>query len=288
MFKENSPFDPRYFQVLFQLIFLCYGIFFLQWNDWTHYIISIIGCLLFNYLTESIKQGKMLPAFGKQGWNLWGFSVMISAMSLCLLLKTNHWYTSLVACFLTVLSKYIFRIGKKHLFNPSAFGIVATLLITKDAWLSPGQWGSNAILFFLISVLGTIVVTRVQKLDTSLAFSLTFIGLLYWRQIFVLGWPLDYFIHSISSGSLLLFGFFMISDPKTSPNHRVARIIWAMSVAIIAFYFSAFKWIYNTPIWILVAAAPIVPILDRFFSSKPFEWSSSTVYIRSISKIKKE
>jgi Na+-transporting NADH:ubiquinone oxidoreductase subunit NqrB len=282
---QKSP-DPRYFQVLFQLVFLCYGIFYLEWSDWSHYFISISGCLLFNYSAESIRQKKLLPFFGKTGWNLWGFSVLISAMSLCLLLKTNHWYTSLFACFLTVTSKYIFRFGKKHIFNPSAFGIAATLLITGDAWLSPGQWGSNAILFFLIAVLGTIVVTRVQKLDTSLAFILTFTGLLYWRQIFVLGWPLDHFIHSISTGSLLLFGFFMISDPKTSPNHRLARIIWAMGIAIVAFYLTAFKWIYNTPIWVLVAAAPIVPLLDRIFSSKPFEWSS-VIHPHTISKLKK-
>jgi hypothetical protein len=45
-------------------------------------------------------------------------------------------------------------------------------LITHDAWLSPDN-GSNAV-FFLIVVPGTIVITRVQKLDSSLAFLLTF------------------------------------------------------------------------------------------------------------------
>ena len=69
-----------------------------------------------------------------------GFSVLISAMSLCLLLKTNHWSTSLLAAFFTVGSKYILRFRQKHIFNPSAFGLVATLLLTGDAWLSPGQW----------------------------------------------------------------------------------------------------------------------------------------------------
>jgi len=287
MFKERFAPDPRYFQVLFQLFFLCYGILCLEWNDWLHYFISIGGCLLFNYTAESLRQKKLLPFLGRSGWSCWGFSVLISAMSLCLLLKTNHWYTSLFATFLTVSSKYIFRFGKKHLFNPSAFGIVGTLLFTGDAWLSPGQWGSNAILFFSIVVLGTIVVTRVQKLDTSLAFILTFSGLLFWRQVYVLGWPLDHFVHSISTGSLLLFGFFMISDPKTSPNHQLARIIWATGIAIIAFYLAAFRWIYNTPVWVLVAAAPIVPVLDTIFSSRPFEWSSSIIRLNIISKLKK-
>ena len=167
---------------------------------------------------------------------------------------------SLLAAFLTVASKYTLRFNKKHVFNPSAFGIIATILITKDAWLSPGQWGSNAVIFFGVVTFGTIVVTRVQKLDVSLAFLLTFIGLLYWRQVYVLGWPMDYFIHSVSTGSLLLFTFFMISDPRTSPNHPFARIIWAFSLQRFSLYLAAFKWKYNTSFGISVAAAPLVPI----------------------------
>src|SRR5262252_2133897 len=117
--------DPRYFQVIFQLVFLWYGILFLEWNaDWLQYAVDSITAKRFMRLKE---------------FNRWGFSVLISAMSLCLLLKTNQWYISLLAAFLTVGSKYIFRFKHKHIFNPSAFGIIATILLTQDAWLSPGQ-----------------------------------------------------------------------------------------------------------------------------------------------------
>jgi hypothetical protein len=284
MLPKTFALDPRYFQVIFQAIFLSYGIFYLDWNaDWLHYAISIGGCLLFQYTADSIIAKRLIKP---REFNRWGFSVLISAMSLCLLLKTNFWEISLLAAFLTVISKYIFRFNRKHIFNPSAFGIVATILITKDAWLSPGQWGSNAIIFFGVITLGTIVVTRVQKLDVSLAFLLTFIALLYWRQVYTLGWPMDHFIHSISTGSLLLFTFFMISDPRTSPNHPVARIVWAVLIAAIAFYLAAFKWKYNTPIWVLVAAAPLVPVLDKIFKAKDFHWKPSVIHFNIISKLK--
>ena len=284
MQKQSFALDPRYFQVIFQAIFLNYGIFYLQWNaGWLHYTLSVGGCLFFQYSADSLYSKKFLPA---SAFSRWGFSILISGMSLCLLLKTNYWYISLLAAFLTVASKYIFRWNHKHIFNPSAFGIVITLLLTKDAWLSPGQWGSNAVIFFGVITLGTIVVTRVQKLDVSLAFLLTFIGLLYWRQVYVLGWPMDYFLHSVSTGSLLLFTFFMISDPKTSPNHPVARIIWAMMIAVIAFYLSVFKWKYNTPIWVLVAAAPLVPLLNKIFAAKYFEWRSSILSFHYFFKLK--
>ncbi len=284
MQRLSFALDPRYFQVIFQAVFLAYGVLFLHWNaDWQHYVISIGGCLIFQYSADSIKSTRFLTV---KEFDRWGFSILISAMSLCLLLKTNDWYVSWLAAFLTVASKYVFRFNKRHVFNPSAFGIVATILLTKDAWLSPGQWGSNAVIFFAVVTLGTIVVTRVQKLDVSLAFLLTFVGLLYWRQVSVLGWPMDYFIHSVSTGSLLLFTFFMISDPRTSPNHPVARILWAVIIAVVSFYLAAFRWKYNTVIWVLVAAAPLVPILDKIFKATEFRWTLSVIQFNFIHKLK--
>lgn len=284
MQQQMLRLDPRYFQVIFQVIFLSYGVLILGWEaDWQHISISVAGCLLFQYAADSIKAKRLMKP---REFDRWGFSVLISAMSLCLLLKTNSWQISLIASFLTVASKYIFRWNKKHIFNPSAFGIVACLLFTNDAWLSPGQWGSDAVIFFTVITLGAIVVTRVQKLDISLAFLLTFTGLLYWRQVYVLGWPVDHFIHSVSTGSLLLFTFFMISDPKTSPDHPAARILWAVLIAAIAFYLAAFKWKYNTPIWILVTAAPLVPVLDKIFKAKKFSWSPAVLSFAVFLKLK--
>jgi hypothetical protein len=84
----------------------------------------------------------------------------------------------------------------------------------------------------------------------------------------------------------LLFSFFMISDPKTSPNHPVARIIWAMGIAAVSFWLATFQWKYNTPIWILVAAAPAVPLLDFLFKARPFAWSGSFLLPLFFSKVK--
>lgn len=276
MQRKAFSLDPRYFQLFFQALFLTYGLLFLSWKaDWLHYGISIAGCLFFNYVFESGKQKRLLPLHGSNGFKRWGFSVLISAASLCLLLKTNFWYVSLLAPFLTVASKYVFRHRHKHIFNPSAFGIVATIVLTRDAWLSPGQWGSNAVIFFFAVTLGVIVVTRVQKLDVSLSFLLTFIGLLWWRQVYVLGWPADYFVHSVSTGSLLLFTFFMISDPRTAPDHPLARALWAMLIAAVSFYLAAFKWMNSTPVFVLVLAAPLVPVLDYLFKANAFGWKET-------------
>src|SRR4051812_33882665 len=118
MQQRKFALDPRYFQVIFQTIFLSYGLLYLGWKpDWLHYATAIGGCLFFNYLFESIRRRKRLPLTGKEGFGAWGLSVLISAASLCLLLKTNHWYSMLLASGLTVASKYLFRIRGKHVFN---------------------------------------------------------------------------------------------------------------------------------------------------------------------------
>jgi enediyne biosynthesis protein E5 len=266
--------DARYFQMAFQLIFLSYGIFFLQWKaEWIEYSLYIGTGLLMQWAADSITTKKIISPlhWHSGGWK----SALVSCFSLCLLLKTNHWYICILAAALTVLSKYIIRYKGKHIFNPSAFGIVATVLLTKEAWLSPAQWGSGAVIFFAVCCLGLIVVTKVQKLDITLAFLITFGGLLLLRQLVYLNWSVDVFVQSISTGSLLLFSFFMISDPKTAPNHAIARIMWAVLIAAIAFYLSAFKWMNSTPIYVLVFAAPFVPLLDWLMKAKQFEWKNS-------------
>jgi Na+-transporting NADH:ubiquinone oxidoreductase subunit NqrB len=199
-------------------------------------------------------------------------SVIISSFGLSLLLKTNVWWVAVFAAAVSIASKYLIRINGKHIFNPSALGIVAAVYVTQNAWISPGQWGSGMVILFAVLILGFIITTRVQKLDVSLGFLGTLAGMLFIRQVIYLGWPMDHFIQSISTGSLLLFSFFMITDPKTTPNHALARIVWSMAIAVAAFYLSSFKFINGAPIIVLVLAQPLVPLLDKLFKENKFEW----------------
>ena len=271
--------DARYFQIIFQSIFLGYGLLYLHWNaEWWLYITYFIACIVTQAGCEMIFKNKSVKIFSaawckklERGIP----SVMISAFGLSLLLKTNHWTVAAFAAFVAIISKYIIRFNGKHVFNPSALGIVAAILLTGDAWVSPGQWGSAIVLVFAVLCLGFIVVTRVQKLDVSLAFLGTFALLLFIRQIIYLGWPMDFFVQSVSTGSLLLFSFFMITDPKTTPDHGVARILWSIAIAAVAFYLATFKFMNGAPIWVLVLGQPLVPVLDKLFKGKAFQWGNA-------------
>ncbi len=268
--------DARYFQVSFQFIFLAYGILYLHWNaQWWLYATYFGSSLLTQFSCEIIfHTHRTGSASWWKGLRKGIPSALISSFGLSLLLKTNNWHIAALAAMISIVSKYIIRLNGKHVFNPSALGIVAVLFFTDQAWISPGQWGSGIVMLFAVLSLGFIVVTRVQKLDISLAFLGTFGLLLFARQVIYLGWPLDFFIQSISTGSLLLFSFFMITDPKTTPNHAWARIIWAVAIAAVSFYMATFRFINGAPIWILVLAQPLVPVLDKLFPAKTFQWGT--------------
>ena len=277
MFLTQLFKDARYFQIIFQSVFLSYGIFFLHWKheNWL-YATYFTTSLTVQFVCEYFLGKQHIPFLQriKNGIP----SVLISSFGLSLLLKTNYWWVAAFAAGVSILSKYILRINGKHIFNPSALGIAVAILLTGNAWISPGQWGSGVVILFGVCCLGFIVVSRVQKLDVTLAFLGTFAGLIFIRQIIYLGWPMDHFLQSVSTGSLLLFSFFMITDPKTIPNHIVVRIVWSAAIAAVAFYLTAFKFMNGAPIFVLVLAQLLVPILDKFFKAKKFEWTTSKNY----------
>lgn len=255
--------DARHYQVLFQLTFLLYGIFILGWD---------IPLLQFNIviLTSLAVQAAFIQ-FKTKDWT--GLkSALITSFSICLMMKANHYSTFIIAALLAISSKFVIRIRGKHVFNPANFGILITFLLTGDSWLSPGQWGSDGLLLMLVGCTGLVVLHRVKRLDTAFAFLLTFLGLSFGRNILYLGWPADNFYHILTNGSLLLFGFFMITDPMAIPSSRIPRIVWAVAVAVLAWYIVSFKFIHSGPLWALLIMSPVVPLIDYFFPAKKFEW----------------
>jgi Na+-transporting NADH:ubiquinone oxidoreductase subunit NqrB len=111
------------------------------------------------------------------------------------------------------------------------------------------------------------------RIDISLAFIASFFGLEFMRSVLWLGWPIDYFGHMVTNGALLLFTFFMITDPMTTPNHPKARIAWAILVGILTFGLNHI-FILNSgaPIWALFIISPLTLVFDKFFKSQKFAW----------------
>jgi len=198
-------------------------------------------------------------------------SALITAISLCLLLRANSWTTLLIAGVLSILSKYVLRYRGKHFFNPSNFGIVLVLLLSGDSWVTPGQWGEQVWFALFFAGAGMMVVRKVGRWDTTAIF-LGCYALLEASRNFYLGWTWDVFVHRLTSGSLLLFAFFMITDPRAIPDHKRGRILFAFLVAALTFVLRNYYFIPTAVFWALFLLSPITILLDQFWTARRFQW----------------
>lgn len=199
-------------------------------------------------------------------------SALISGLSLCLLLRTNRTDLAILAAAITIGAKFLIRWRGKHLFNPTNGGIVAMLLLTDEVWVSPGQWGSVAFFAFLMACLGGVVVNRASRSDVTYAFIASYCALLF-GYAWYLGEPMTIPLHRLESGALLLFTFFMISDPKTTPDSRAGRIVFAALVAFGGWYVQFRLFRTNGLLWSLAFFSLAVPLLDRALRGCRYTWA---------------
>jgi Na+-transporting NADH:ubiquinone oxidoreductase subunit NqrB len=192
-------------------------------------------------------------------------------LSLCLLLRTNSLLLVAAAATVTIGSKFLVRWRGKHLFNPTNLGLVLMMLVTGEVWVSPGQWGSVAFFGFLMVCLGGLVVHRARRADVTLAFLGFYLAILFGRSVW-LGEPMSIPWHRLQNGALLLFAFFMISDPKTTPDSRAGRIVFALLVALGAGFVQFKLFRTNGLLWSLAVCSLAVPLLDWLLPGSRFRW----------------
>ncbi|MFN8176317.1 MAG: RnfABCDGE type electron transport complex subunit D [bacterium] len=197
-------------------------------------------------------------------------SALISALSLCLLLRTNHLYVAAIASAIAIGSKFLVRIRGKHVFNPTNVAIVLAIA-AHAAWVSPAQWGQTAVFGFVMACAGGLVVYRAMRSDVTYAFFATYVALQVGRAAW-LGDPMAIPVHRLENGGLILFAFFMISDPKTTPDRRMTRILFGALVAYVAWYIQFRTFRTNGLLWALAGLSPLVPILDRILPGAPYVW----------------
>jgi Na+-transporting NADH:ubiquinone oxidoreductase subunit NqrB len=261
---NSWPRDPRYYQIAVLTALLIYGIVWLGFDVGWSQVATLLGTVL---ITQFIL-GKIaaLPNFDPR-------SPLISGLSLCLLLRTNGSLLMLAAAIVTIASKFALKWRGKHIFNPTNFGIVVMIALTGEVWVSPGQWGSKLYFSFLMACLGGMVIHRAMRSDVCYAFILSYAAILFGRAIW-LGDPLAIPLKQLQSGALLLFTFFMISDPKTTPDARPGRIFFALLVAIGAAYVQFGLYRTNGLLWSLAVCSTLTPLIDYLFPGTKYRWNS--------------
>ncbi len=292
--------DARNYQILFLSLFLFLGI---ATRDWTLHpqliLVTIVTCLITQWLMVSIA-----PKFtSKFTVNILNFltekntvpqennlivnsnlfnsekllslrSAAITSLGLCLLLRADNYTTMIIASCLAILSKFLLQIRGKHFFNPANFGIIFVLIFTPDAWVSPGQWGDDWWYGLVFLGTGGIILKKIGRLDTTAAFLGVYILLETIRNIW-LGWTWDVLLHKLMSGSLLLFALFMITDPRSIPNAKISRLIWAISLAGLTFILRNYFFLSTAMFWALFTLSPLTIGLDIIWSDSQFSWLNS-------------
>ncbi len=198
-------------------------------------------------------------------------SALITGLGLTLLLRTNHYSIVILAATAAIFSKFLLRVHGKHIFNPANFGIIVALLFTSEAWVSPGQWGAERWYALVFLSAGGLVLRQVGRWDTSVMFLTVYAALEALRNLW-LGWSWDVWGHRLTSGSLLLFALFMLTDPRTIPSARTGRLIWAIAIAILTYILRNHLFISSAVFWSLFLLSPLSIGLDLLFSASPFSW----------------
>jgi Na+-transporting NADH:ubiquinone oxidoreductase subunit NqrB len=200
-------------------------------------------------------------------------SPMITGLSLSLLLRADALWLYAAAAIIGIGSKFLLRTDGKHIFNPAGFAIVVLLLTSHGVWISPGQWGTEIWFATLTAFFAILVLSAARRVDIAIFFFASHAVLLLARALW-LGDPLAIPLHQLQSGSLLIFTFFMISDPRTSPDSMLGRLLFAFAVAFSAHYMAFFMQMRPALYFALILLSPATLLIDRLIPAQRFSWAN--------------
>jgi hypothetical protein len=190
---------------------------------------------------------------------VWPASAMLTGSGVALILRvpgtppndhwsTHAWYVFAGVAAFSLSTKYFIRYRGSHVFNPSNIGLVIVFVVfgstrvePLDFWWAP--LGRGLILAYAVILVGGLLITaRLGLLATAATFWLTLAAGLSvlaasghcmvarWAFAPVCGF--DYWRVIMTSPEVLIFLFFMITDPKTVPSGRVSRVMFGFLVAV--------------------------------------------------------
>jgi hypothetical protein len=196
-------------------------------------------------LLEARRQGRK-PRFLGGPVKLVDFllSAHISGLAVAMLLYANDRLPPIAfAAAAAIGSKYLFRVGfnghSRHIFNPSNFGITATLLVFPWVGIAQpymftenlrdaGDWIFPALIVCSGSFLNTVFTKRMPLVVS-------------WLGAFVLQAAVRHFVfgnlflpslNPMTGVAFLLFTFYMVTDPATTPSAVRGQIAFGAAVAL--------------------------------------------------------
>jgi Na+-translocating ferredoxin:NAD+ oxidoreductase RnfD subunit len=226
---------------------------------------------------------------------VWPASAMLTGSGVALILRvvgtpddrwtTYGWEVFAAVAGLSLLSKYVIRYRGGHIFNPSNVGLVVTFVVLGNARVEPLDfwWAplDPAMLLAYAAIVGggALIARRLHMLILPVSFWLVLaaaVGVLTasghcmttnWSFTPVCG--VDYWRLILTSPEVMVFAFFMLTDPRTVPTGRIARAVFAGLVAVTATLFMAPQADeFGTKVGLLASLTVLCavrPLVDRLF-----------------------
>lgn len=146
-----------------------------------------------------------------------------------------------LAGFLSMASKYLLAIGKKHVFNPAAFALFALPFFGSgdSIW-----WIGSAVFLPFTLVLGFLVLRKIQRFSLFFAFfgvallAMSINGLINGTNI------LEILVQAVVSGPIIFLGTIMLTEPLTAPPTRKLQIMYG---ALVGLCYGSYIHIGNIP-----------------------------------------
>ena len=175
----------------------------------------------------------------------WEFpdGAVLTAMLVAMVLSAQQpWYYAAVTSAVAVVSKYAIRSRAANVFNPAAFGLVATFYLfdTGHSW-----WGAlpNVTPWAQIAlvVAGVFITERVNRLPLVLSFLGIYFTLFTLAAFFGRPALVAEIFRTPDLQAAFFFAVFILTDPPTSPVKHSAQVVCGAIVAIVSYI--VFQWI---------------------------------------------
>ena len=244
---------------------------------------------------------------------VWPASGMLTGSGVALILRLvgmdagdflswSGWYWFALVAGVSILTKYLIRLRGNHVFNPSNIGLVLAFMIIGsdiveplDFWWAPfGFW--MAVAYVLIIGGGVLITRRLQLLEMAVVFWVMLaagLGVLSASgHCMIATWSpapvcdARFWVSLVTSPEILVFLFFMITDPKTIPSGRAARVAFAATLGIFATLMIAPHTVeYGAKVGLLASLAiwsPLRGLFDRMLPSRTQERNGLTSLVDRI------
>lgn len=232
-------------------LFNIIGHFFLGFEQsWAHPLVALATGYTLSIVFEVVfawSRGRQPIFLTRGGTGLIDFLLPshIAALAISMLLYPNERLAPIMFAVAVALgSKVLFRIsvgkGSRHILNPSNFGIAVTLFLFPWVSISPPyQFTENisGIANWIIPLgfvlFGTFLNGRFTKRLPLIAAWVSAFALQALIRALIFGTPLMAGLMPITGVAFLLYTFYMISDPATTPQDTRSQVMFGVSVAAV-------------------------------------------------------